>query len=108
MYIRTFLEKIFRETVLELTTDKSFDRLLKRIKDHERTVRKENTFLVRTAELEAEVARFRKHVEENRTLLLRAVQTTSENVGKLKDEYEVSYFICATTSFSYAKFVYRK
>lgn len=74
---------------MELATDKSYDKLVKRIKDFDKTMTEETVFLQKTEEMEMEVAKFQKRVEDEKTLLVRALQTTSENVGKLKDEFEV-------------------
>lgn len=74
---------------MELTTDKSYDKLVKRIRDFNKALYEETVFLQKTEEMEVEVAKFQKRVEDEKTLLVRALQTTSENVGKLKDEYEV-------------------
>lgn len=80
-----------REACLELATDKSFDKLKKRIVDHEKTITEENLFLNRLDDFEGNLGKFQKTIEEDKLTLMRKIQTASENVGTLKDEYQVRY-----------------
>lgn len=94
---RSYLEKILREAVLELSADKSFDKLMKRIGDYEKTIQEEEQFLSRTADLVADLRKFEKHVRDDKVKLQHAIQVTSENVGKMKDEYEVGIQILSSS-----------
>lgn len=74
---------------MELTADKSFDRLEKRVKAHDRSIADENIFLERTEEFEQSLGKFQKTIEEDKLTLIRKIQVASESVGTLKDEYQV-------------------
>lgn len=94
MYYRTFLEKILREIYIELITDNSFDKIHRRIADFEKTIDEENIFLIRGREFQMETQSFQKTIDNDMSSVIRNIQITTENIGSLKDEYQVSMLYC--------------
>lgn len=52
-------------------------------------IKEENELLAKTGKIELEIESFQKRMEEERATMLQQIQSTTEEIGILKDEFEV-------------------
>lgn len=84
------MEKILREACLEMLKGKCFNKLMRRITEFDKAVQEENNFLETTETIKLKQAFLQRNIDDDKMTSIRNIQLASENLGILKDEYQVS------------------
>lgn len=86
---RSFVEKVLRETIKDLTVKHHFRSLVKHLTEYDKRFYEENQLLDQEAINEARLNELQSMLQNERREAMSKIQECSELIGKLKDEYEV-------------------